>query len=168
METMNSRLEGGLCGRLILPVSLFVAAIAAGCASWGERLEDRGESRFFEAEWEAVFAAVRSEAADREFAVRRASEREGRLTALSPLRPESSFGEAHQTELEFYLEEGMPGEVEVLLVIHEIRERNSAQGPAASRVVVRRTPLHRQILDGVAERLGTVPVDEEPEAVPNS
>ncbi len=125
----------------------------AGCAAWRDRVGEQGESRIVQAEWTDAFVAVREEVEERDFRVRHAREEAGRLTALSPLWSESSFRSARQTELEFFLEEGKPGEVEIRLLIREIEERETASGPSASRRTVRGSPLYQALLDGIEERL---------------
>ncbi len=152
---MNIRKERGnraICWGVLLAMAALTLG-ATGCASWRDRVGERGESRIYQAAWEDVYAAVREEAEDRDFRVRYGSVEEGRLTALSRLRSESAFRSTRQTELEFYLRTGIPGETEVRLLIREIEERDTAAGPSLSRQTIRGTALYRQILDGIEERL---------------
>ena len=138
-------------------LALTVCAILlfqAACAFWSERTADVVESRYFQAELDAVFEAIREEVEDRDFRVRHESARNGALTALSWARTESTFRSASQTELRFKLEDGAPGEVEVFLEISEIEEREITRDqPMVSRRPVRDRNLYRILLDGIEERL---------------
>ena len=131
-----------------------LALCVAGCAYWRDRVGEQGETRFYEAAVEDVFRAIREELDEHDFRVRHFDADRGRLTALSRLRSESTFRATRQTELDFRVEEGIPGETEVRLRILEIEEHSTAAGPSASRTIVRSSPLYRILFDGISERLG--------------
>jgi hypothetical protein len=148
-HTLNVLLRGGPA------VLTALLILSAGCAiSFPQRTDDDGATRVFTAERQQLMAAIRDEVEDRDYRVRYADARSGRLTALSWVRSEVSFRNSRQIELEFHLTDLGPGETEVLLVVNEIEERDLVRDrPMVSRRVSRDRALYRVILDGVAERL---------------
>ncbi len=139
-------------GRPAVLIALLI--LMPGCATSFPQRTDDGETRVFTADRQQLMAAIRDEVEDRDYRVRYADSRAGRLTALSWVRSEASFRNSRQVELEFHLTDLGPDETEVLLVINEIEERELVRDrPMVSRRISRDRALYRVILDGVAERL---------------